>query len=258
MDPFKLVTADGSFPVDVRLLEELFDQMHDTAFFIKDVKGCYVVVNDSLVERHGMQGKSQVIGRRPCDICPGDFGRIPAEQDAQVLRSGRPIIDRLELQWRAPCKPVWCLTTKLLMRDARGAITGIIGISKDVRTPLPTREIPAEIAVALRRLETGYHDPISPSELARVAGLPAARFARIIKRIFGISPMQLISKTRIAAATRFLRDSDESVAAIALRCGFTDHSAFTRTFRSITGITPSEFRKRNHDPAGATPSSGGS
>lgn len=224
--------------------------MHDTAFFIKDVQGRYVVVNDSLVERHGMRSKSQVIGRRPCDICPGDFGRIPAEQDAQVLRSGRPIIDRLELQWRAPRKPVWCLTTKLLMRDSHGAITGIIGISKDVQTPLPTKEIPTEIAVALRRLETGYHAPISRSELARAANLPAARFARIIKRIFGISPMQIISKTRIAAATRLLRDSDESVAAIALQCGFTDHSAFTRTFRSMTGITPSEFRKQTHDSGG--------
>jgi len=249
MDPSKLVTAGGSFPANARLLGQLFDQMHDTAFFIKDAQGRYVVVNDSLVERHGMQSKSQVIGRRPCDICPGDFGRIPAEQDAQVLRSGRPIIDRLELQWRTPRKPVWCLTTKLIMRDSRGAITGIIGISKDVQTPLPTKEIPTEIAVALRRLETGYHSPISPSALARVAKLPAARFARIIKRIFGISPMQLISKTRIAAATRFLRDSDDSVAAIAQQCGFTDHSAFTRTFRSLTGITPSEFRKRNHDSA---------
>ena len=201
-----------------------------------------------------MKSKSQVIGRRPCDICPGDFGRIPAEQDAQVLRIGRPIIDRLELQWRAPRKPVWCLTTKLLLRDSSGAITGIIGISKDVQTPLPTKEIPTEIAVALRRLETTYHDPISPSELARVANLPASRFARIIKRIFGISPMQLISKTRIAAATRFLRDGDDSVAAIALECGFTDHSAFARTFRLMTGITPSEFRKQNRDSAGAIPS----
>jgi len=250
MELSKYVTAGGSFPVDARLLEELFDQMHDTAFFIKDVQGRYVVVNDSLVERHGMQAKSQVIGRRPCDICPGDFGRIPAEQDAQVLRSGRPIIDRLELQWRAPRKPVWCLTTKLLMRDSRGTITGIIGISKDVQTPLPTKEIPTEIAVALHRLETGYHGRISPSELARLAGIPAARFARIIKRVFGISPMQLISKTRIAAATRLLRDSDESVAVIAVQCGFTDHSAFTRAFRAVTGITPSEFRNQNHDSAG--------
>lgn len=242
MNLSKFMPGGGSLPVDARLLEELFDQMHDTAFFIKDVQGRYVVVNDSLVERHGMRSKSQVIGRRPCDICPGDFGRIPAEQDAQVLRSGRPIIDRLELQWRAPRQPVWCLTTKLLTRDSHSTITGIIGISKDLRAPLPTRDIPAGIAAALRKLETVYHEQFTPSILARVAQLPAARFARVVKRIYGISPMQLIIKTRIAAGSRLLHETNDSVARIALQCGFSDHSAFTRTFRAITGMTPTEFR----------------
>ena len=183
-----------------------------------------------------------MLGRRPCDVCPGDFGRIPSEQDAQVLRTGKPIIERLELQWYAPHKPVWCLTTKLPMRDAAGTVTGIIGISKDVRAPMPAKEIPAEIAAALRHLETAFADPLTPSMLARIAGLPAARFARIIKRIFGITPSQLVAKTRIAAASRLLRETDRSIAEIAHECGFTDHSAFTRAFRAVTSVTPTHFR----------------
>jgi AraC-like DNA-binding protein len=39
-----------------------------------------------------------------------------------------------------------------------------------------------------------------------------------------------------------LEESDRSVADIALDCGFYDHSAFTRAFRSATGRTPTEFR----------------
>ncbi len=92
--------------VDMRILEQLFDHMADTAFFIKDPLGRYLAVNDSLVERHGLRKKSQLLGHRPCDVCPGDFGRIPAEQDADVLSSGRPIIERLELQWHLPQKLV--------------------------------------------------------------------------------------------------------------------------------------------------------
>ena len=76
--------------VDMRLLEQLFDHTPDTAFFIKDAAGYYLAVNHFLLERHGLRDKSQMLGRRPCDICPGDFGRIPAEQDAYVLRTGRP------------------------------------------------------------------------------------------------------------------------------------------------------------------------
>ena len=228
--------------VDVRLLEQLFDRTHDTAFFIKDAAGRYIAVNDSLVERHGLRSKAEMLGRRPCDVCPGDFGRIPSEQDAHVLRTGRPIIERLELQWYSPHKPVWCLTTKLPMRDAAGAVCGIIGMSKDVRSPIAPKEIPAGIAAALRRLESGYAEALTPSELARIAKLPAARFARLIKRIFGMTPIQLIAKTRIAAASRLLRETDRSIADIAYECGFYDHSAFTRAFRAVTSVTPTQFR----------------
>ena len=81
--------------LNARIVEQIADLMHDTAFFIKDSSGRYVVVNQSLVERHGLKDKAQMIGRRPCEICPGDYGLIPTEQDAQVLRTGRPIIERL-------------------------------------------------------------------------------------------------------------------------------------------------------------------
>ena len=226
----------------MRLLEQLFDHTPDIAFFIKDAAGCYLAVNRSLLERHGLRDKSQMLGRRPCDVCPGDFGRIPSEQDASVLRTGRPIIERLELQWYSPHKPVWCLTTKLPMRDAAGTVTGLIGISKDVRSPVAPQEIPAGVAAALARLETSYADPLTPSELARIAKLPAARFARIIKRIFGVTPIQLIAKTRLAAASRLLRETDRHIADIALECGFYDHSAFTRAFRAVASVTPTQFR----------------
>ena len=229
-------------PVDASLLEKLFDQASDVAFFIKDAAGRYLAVNASLVERHGLRHKSQVLGKRSRDICPGDFGRIPSAQDAAVLRTGRPILDHLELHWYAPHKPGWCLTTKLPMRDVGGTIIGLIGISRDVRTPIETQDIPVEFAAALDHFENNVAAPVTPSALARRARLAPHRFARLMKRFFGLTPSQFIAKTRIAAASRLLRETDQSVADIALACGFYDHSAFTRTFRAMTGVTPTQFR----------------
>lgn len=229
--------------METALLEKLFDQAPDVAFFIKDADGRYLAVNDSLVERHGLRYKSQVIGQRPCDICPGDFGRLPAAQDAAVLRTGRPLLDHLELHWYAPHKPGWCLTTKLPMRDSSGRITGLIGISRDVRAPIETRDIPVDFAAALDHFENHLEDPVTPSALARRAKLPPHRFARLMKRFFGLTPSQFITKTRIATASRLLRETDQSVATIAMACGFYDHSAFTRTFRAMSGVTPTQFRE---------------
>jgi AraC-like DNA-binding protein len=231
--------------VNMQILEQLFDHTPDTAFFIKDADGRYLAVNKSLPERHGLPDKSHMIGRRPCDVCPGDYGRIPSEQDSYVLRTGKSIIEHLELHWYLPHRPVWCLTTKLPMLNAAGEVIGLIGISKDVRSAIATEDIPRGVAAALAHLEKAYGDPLTPADLARIASLPAARFARIIKRIFEVTPVQLIAKTRIAAASQLLRETGQSVAEIALACGFYDHSAFTRAFRSLTSVTPSQFRSQS-------------
>lgn len=244
-----MVSERGALLVDARLLEQIADLMHDTAFFIKDAAGRYLVVNLSLVERHGLRDKAEMLGRRPCDVCPGDYGRIPTEQDAQVLRTGRPILERLEMFWRRPNKPVWGLTSKLPIRDEHGRVCGLIGISKDLTTLVSREEVPPAVAQALHYLESAYDQPVSPSSLAKKAGMSAARFARIVKRVHGISPMQLITKTRISAGARLLLETDAAIAEIALDCGFSDHSAFTRAFRAITGLTPSEYRRQQvrHD-----------
>ena len=246
--PVSSAAAISAAGIDRELLAELFAHTPDIAFFIKDAAGRYSTVNQSLVERHGLQSKAQMIGKRPADVCPGSLGRIPTEQDDFVLRHGRPIVDHLELHWLQPHRPVWCLTTKLPLRDATGKVCGLIGLSQDVRAPIATREIPPGIAAALRHLEANYAESISPSRLARLARVPPARFGRAVKRIFGLTPVQLIAKTRIAAASEALRDTARAVAEIAHACGFSDHSAFTRAFRAATGVTPTEFRQLHRTP----------
>ncbi len=228
--------------MDASVLEKLFDQAPDAAFFIKNVAGRYLAINASLVQRHGLRHKSQVLGKRSCDICPGDFGHIPSAQDAAVLRTGRPLLDHLELHWSTPPKPDWCLTTKLPMRDANGEIIGLIGISRDARAPIQTHHIPMKFATALNHFENNLSDSVTPSALARRARLAPHRFAQLMKRFFGLTPSQFIAKTRIAAASRLLRETDQSVADIALACGFYGHSFFTRSFRAMTGVTPTQFR----------------
>jgi PAS domain S-box-containing protein len=228
-------------PVDVALLERLFDRSTDVAFFVKDALGRYVAVNESLVARHGLKNKSQVIGRCPRDICPGDLGRIPTEQDEKVLRSGRPLIDHLEMHWHRPNDPVWCLTTKLPILDSDGEVVGLIGFSRDIRAPVEPHEIPAGFAHALEEFEQSLSSEVTPAWLARRSKLSPQRMARLTRRLFGLTPSQFITKSRIAAASRMLHDSGRSVAEIANACGFYDHSAFTRAFRSATGMTPSAF-----------------
>jgi len=231
------------------IFEQLFDHEPETAFFIKDALGRYVAVNQSLVERCGLDTKSDLIGRHVQEVFPEELARLYATQDQTVLRTGRPIIDHLELHWYRHRRPGWCLTTKLPMRDHSGRIVGLVGISRDLRAPGDRDSIPASVASTLEFLEGHCDEPISPGSLARLANLSPVRFARLIKRIFRLTPNQLIMQVRLGAAARLLIETDRSIADIAVCCGFYDHSALTRAFRSSTNLTPSRFRalkQQNH------------
>ena len=224
-------------------LRHLFDHLPDVVFFVKDRAGRYLAANRTLAERCGAHDPDKLTGQRVTSVFPEKLAARYAAQDEQVLRTGRPILDRLELHWHRRGREGWCLTTKFPLRDTAGEVTGLIGISRDLRAPGDKDGIPASLTGALEFLEENFGDPLSPSELASRAGLSPVRFARLIKRIFRLSPIQLISQTRLAAAARLLSETGRTVAEIGIDCGFYDHSAFTRAFRSATGVTPSEFRK---------------
>jgi PAS domain S-box-containing protein len=226
----------------VSVMAELFRRDPDTAFFVKDAAGRYALCNQSLAERCGLRSSDDLVGRRVRDIFPAELGGRYAAQDEAVLRTGRPVIDSLELHWYSRRRTGWCLTTKLPLRDAAGNIVGLIGLSRDLRALKDSGQIPAGLLAAMEHLDTAFHERLSPTQLAKKAGLAPVRFARLIKRIFRLTPSQLIAQRRLAAASRLLLETERSVADIALACGFYDHSAFTRAFRTATGGTPTEFR----------------
>jgi len=243
MNPLQSL-ALGPTNIDLGLLEKLFDLAPDVAFFVKDAAGMYIAVNQSLVERHGLKSKSQVLGRCPREICPGEFGQIPTEQDRRVFQTGKPLIEHLEMQLLTPDNPVWCLTTKMPIRDSAGRIIGIIGFSRDLRVALNPKEVPKDFAAALKEFEQSLAPELTPAWLADRSNLSPQRLARLTKRLFGLTPSHLMTKTRIAAATRMLRENKLSISDVAHACGFYDHSAFTRAFRSAIGVTPTEFRNQ--------------
>jgi AraC-like DNA-binding protein len=126
-------------------------------------------------------------------------------------------------------------------------VTGLVGISRDLPDLRLDDSVPAALRAALEFLEAHFSAPLTASDLAGRAGLPPVRFARFIKRVFRVTPSQLIAQTRLAAASRMLSGTSLSVSEIAHACGFYDHSAFTRAFRTATGLTPRAFRSRNCD-----------
>ena len=137
------------------LAEELFDLVSDTIFFVKDAEGRYVAVNQSLVERCGRRHKREIIGKTVSELYPANLAAGYAFQDRMVLRTGRRILEKLELHLYPDRRRGWCLTSKIPLRNA-GRIVGLAGISRDIGALDKGHAIPASLAAAIGYLQRAF------------------------------------------------------------------------------------------------------
>jgi len=234
------------------LAETLFDCLPDVVFFLKDTAGRYTAVNQTLVRRCGLRAKSDLLGRTAREVFPPPLGAAYHAQDRFVL-SGREIRDRMELHLYDDGTRGFCLTTKLPLFGPERRVSGMVGLSRDLHRPDESRAGYQALARAVDHLQAHYDRALRIDQLASLARLPVGRFKRLVHRVFHLTPRQLLVKTRIAAAARLLLESKTSLAELALACGYTDQSAFSRQFKATVGMTPRQFREAQSGRAGGRP-----
>ncbi|EID16334.1 transcriptional regulator containing an amidase domain and an AraC-type DNA-binding HTH domain [Mycobacterium xenopi RIVM700367] len=83
----------------------------------------------------------------------------------------------------------------------------------------------------------------SITELARRAGMSPRHFTRLFTDEVGESPGAYVERIRIEAARRQLEETDDTVVAIAARCGFGTSESMRRNFVRRVGISPDQYRK---------------
>ena len=112
------------------LLRTLIDLLPET-FYIKDLDGRFLIVNEALVKQFGRDNSSQVLGRTDTDFFPPG---LAAEFRAEEIRvfAGEPVIDRNSICVFADGREHAVLTTKLPFRDSQGRICGLVGIGHDI------------------------------------------------------------------------------------------------------------------------------
>jgi CheY-like chemotaxis protein/AraC-like DNA-binding protein len=77
--------------------------------------------------------------------------------------------------------------------------------------------------------------------LCKEIGMGRASFYRKLKAITSLSPIDLIRNKRLEIAAKMLTDTDMSISEISFRIGFNSNTYFTTCFRTLYGISPTEY-----------------
>jgi transcriptional regulator GlxA family with amidase domain len=93
-------------------------------------------------------------------------------------------------------------------------------------------------------MDANSHEDWPVRRLAQVSGVSEAHFARSFRDAFGIPPHRYLLTRRVGCAAALLRDTDLPITEIMFQTGWNSLGTFGRTFRDVTGESPSELRSR--------------
>ena len=93
-------------------------------------------------------------------------------------------------------------------------------------------------------MDRDYAEPLDIPRLAKIAYVSEAHFIRVFRATFGETPHRYLQRRRVERAMFLLRETDRSVTEICLDVGFTSLGTFSRTFRKVMEMSPSEYRAR--------------
>lgn len=100
------------------------------------------------------------------------------------------------------------------------------------------------VARIKRQFENEYHKPLTLAMLAKQQNLSISSLSHRFTAATGVSVMEYLQSCRMANAKQMLAETECSIGQIVEKCGFSDNSNFSRTFRKLTNMSPSDFRKK--------------
>ncbi|MEP6683209.1 MAG: PAS domain S-box protein [Parafilimonas sp.] len=123
--------AEQSLKSERNLLRTLIDSLPDSIYF-KDKAAKKLISNKFDYNLLGVTTEEAVLGKTDLDLLPAAIASITYEQDMEILKTGKPLINVEEYFTPKNRMPLWLLTTKLPLRNEKDEIIGLLGIGRDI------------------------------------------------------------------------------------------------------------------------------
>ena len=126
----KEIASRTSLDRERAVLRTLIDAMPDIVF-TKNASGHFVTCNAATLALFGVEREDQLAGKTVFDLYPRELAESFHADDLGVM-AGHTLVNRETGGVDAGGRPLWRLTIKVPLRDASGAVVGLIGISRDI------------------------------------------------------------------------------------------------------------------------------
>jgi PAS domain S-box-containing protein len=113
------------------LLDTLLENTPDHIYF-KDLESRFVRFSNALLRRWHLADATQLHGKTDADFYSAEHAAPARADEVEIIRTGRPIVGKLEKETYHDGTVSWALTTKMPWHDGEGNIIGTFGISRDV------------------------------------------------------------------------------------------------------------------------------
>jgi len=131
------------------LLHTLMDNVPDFISF-KDTAGRFTTINPALARALGIQRPEDALGETDFDYFAEAFAQQTLADEQDVLRTGQPLVGKVEEIHLRNKSAVWISTTKMVVRDFDGKIIGTFGVSRDITE---SKHAEQELQLAKENLE---------------------------------------------------------------------------------------------------------
>jgi PAS domain S-box-containing protein len=136
--------VERSARINRALVSALLAKVPDYVHF-KDRDSRFIAVSNSLVRYVGRSHADELLGRTDNDFFVDARARQTLETEQRILRTGQPVVGKLEQEVRRDGQTAWVVSNRLPLKDEQGVIIGTFGISKDVTR---TRQMEADLEQA--------------------------------------------------------------------------------------------------------------
>jgi AraC-like DNA-binding protein len=236
-----------------QVASKMFDLLPNVSCWAKNKKGAFEYVNLCLLKHHGLESKDQILGLTDHDLYPPSSASGFRSDDLQVMQTEIPIENKSELVPNITGGVEWRETCKIPLYDKAGKVVGTAGMSRRLGItegrPGPTQH--REISAVVGAIYKCVDQEIKVVDLAKAANISVSTLERMFKEHMGITPKKFILQAKISTACEYLVRSKKSIKEIGEMIGYDDHANFTRAFKKLMEISPSQYRKAHQRSAGS-------